>query len=123
MKKKILAATTAIAVIGIFAGSAFAGHKIDTKVTIKGHEGDYYGYVKSSKPNKCANNRKVLVYKLKGNGYDPGSDQKIGSDIAQANGDGYMWSIGNSGFKHGNFYAYAKKTSKCKSAFSKVISR
>ncbi len=123
MKKTILAAAAAIAVAGVFAAGALAGHKIDTKVTIKGHQGDYYGYVKSSKSKKCANNRKVVVYKLKGNGYDPKNDKVIGSDIAHPNNDGYMWSIGNSGYKHGNFYAYAKKTSKCEKAFSKVISR
>jgi len=123
MKIKLFALLAAVALFGAFAASATAGNKAATKVTIKGHNGDYYGFVKSDDVDNCANGREVTVYKLKGNGYDPGSDKEIGSDIAQANGDGYMWSIGNSGAKKGDFYAYAKKTKHCKSAFSKVISR
>jgi len=34
-----------------------------------------------------------------------------------------MWSIGNSGYKHGEFYAKVKKTSTCGGDISKVISR
>jgi hypothetical protein len=121
--KRIFALLAAVAIAGSFAATAAAGGKSDTKVTIKGHNGDYYGFVKSDDVDYCANGRKVFVYELKGNGYDPHNDKKIGTDVAQANGDGYMWSIGNSGFKHGDFYSYVKKTSYCKSAFSKVISR
>jgi hypothetical protein len=32
-----------------------------------------------------------------------------------------MWSIGNSGFKNGKFYARVKPTDKCASDLSKVI--
>ena len=34
-----------------------------------------------------------------------------------------MWSIGNSGYKHGKFYAHAKKTAECQGDLSPVISR
>ncbi len=34
-----------------------------------------------------------------------------------------MWSIGNSGYKHGDFYAKVKKSSGCGGDISKVISR
>jgi hypothetical protein len=122
MKIKILALLAAFALIGVFAAAASAGGKTETKVTIKGDNGDYYGYVKSKK-DKCANGREVIVYKLKGNGYDPKNDKEIGRDIAQANNDGYMWAIGNSGAKKGDFYAFVKKDGKCAKAFSKVISR
>ncbi len=121
MKIKIFALLAVLALFGGFAASANAGKKVETKVTIKGSNGDYYGYVKSKK-DKCANGREVTVYKLKGNGYDPKNDKKIGSDIAQANNDGYMWAIGNSGAKKGDYYAYVKKDGKCAKAFSKVIS-
>ena len=77
---------------------------------LKGHNGDYYGYVKSSDADNCANGRKVKVFKQPGSDQDPKNDQKIGTDTAQANGDGYMWSIGNSGYKHGKFYAKVGKT-------------
>ena len=96
----------------------------ETKVSIKGDNGDYYGYVKSSDAGNCANNRKVTVFKQLGSVQDPSVDQQIGSDIAQPNGPKYMWAIGNSGYKHGDFYAKAAKVpGSCKAATSKTISR
>jgi hypothetical protein len=103
----------------VVAATAFAG-RAETKVKIKAESGGFYGYVKSDK-DKCANGRKVTLYKLKGNGYDPRNDKKIGSDIAQANGTKYMWSTGNTGYMKGYFYAYAKKIKGCKAGFSKAI--
>lgn len=103
--------------------TASAAGKADTDVSIKGHQGDYYGYVSSSNENDCANGRTVKVFKQLGSSQDPKNDQKIGTDTAQANGDGYMWSIGNSGYKHGEFYAKVGKTDLCKGATSKTISR
>ena len=58
-----------------------------------------------------------------GSSPDRQNDQKIGSDIAQPNGPDGMWSIGNSGYKKGKFYAHAPKTSECKGDTSPVISR
>ena len=103
--------------------TAQAGGKADTKVNIKGHEGDYYGYVKSSDEGNCANERKVKVFKQLGSSQNPKHDLKIGTDYAQPNGDRYMWSIGNSGYKHGKFYAKVGKTSFCKGDTSKTIDR
>jgi hypothetical protein len=103
--------------------TAQAAGKASTDVSIKGHNGDYYGYVKSSDSDNCANNRKVKVFKQTGSDQDPKNDQKIGTDTAQANGDGYMWSIGNSGYKHGKFYAKVGKTDYCKGDTSKTIDR
>lgn len=100
-----------------------AAAKAETKVNIKGEDGDYYGYVKSSDADNCANGRKVKVFKQLGSVQDPKNDLKIGSDYAQPNGDKYMWSIGNSGYKHGHFYAKVGKTSVCKGDTSKTIDR
>ena len=97
--------------------------KAETKVNIKGDNGDYYGYVKSSDADNCANGRKVKVFKQLGSVQDPKNDLKIGSDYAEPNGDKYMWSIGNSGYKHGHFYAKVGKTSYCKGDTSKTIDR
>jgi len=120
---------TAIAALAIsvtaFAGvtSAQAGGKSGTKVSIKGDNGDYYGYVKSSDADNCANGRKVKVFKQTGSTQDPKHDMKIGTDTAQPNGEKYMWSIGNSGYKSGKFYAKVGKTSLCKGATTKTITR
>jgi hypothetical protein len=118
---KTMSAISAVTVIGVLGlgATAFAG-QTSTKVTIKGSDGDYYGYVKSSK-SSCESNRLVKVYKMKGSSPQPSNDQKIGSDIAQPNGPDGMWAIGNSGFKHGKFYARVKATDKCGGDTSKVI--
>ncbi len=121
---KVRTALAALAIsVTAFSGAAAAqaAGKADTEVKIKGSNGDYYGYVKSSDSDNCANGRKVTVFKQLGSSQDPKNDQKIGSDIAQANGTKYMWSIGNSGYKDGSFYAKAAKTDLCKSATSKTI--
>lgn len=118
--KPVLAALALTACTAlVVAASAFAG-KAETKVKIKAESGGFYGYVKSDK-KKCANGRKVTLYKQKGNGPDPGSDKKIASDIAQANGTKYMWSTGNTGYEKGYFYAYAKKTKGCDDGISDSI--
>lgn len=123
MRTRLLSAAV-IAALGCFAisGIAYAGGKADTQVKIKAESDGFFGYVKSSDPNHCANNRKVVVYKQKGEAPDRSVDQKIGSDLAQPNGDKYMWSTGNTGKPHGDYYAFAKSTSKCKPDYSKTIS-
>jgi hypothetical protein len=122
MKTKLLIATAAIAISGIATSGATAAGKASTDVTIKGQNGDYYGYVHSSK-SSCESDRKVNVFKLVGQSPDPSADQKIGSDTSQPNGPDGMWSIGNSGYKKGKFYAQVKKNTECKGDLSPVITR
>lgn len=121
-KMKMIAALAAITVCGAFAAGAMASSLTPTKVTIQGPQGDFYGYVHSSDQANCELNRNVVVYKMLGSTPDPHVDQKIASDIAQPNGPDSMWSVGNTGYKHGNFYAKVKKTSLCTGAISKVLS-
>ena len=123
-KFKLIAATALIAATGATAVAqpAMASSGTPTKVTIKGHEGDYYGYVQSS-DSSCESNREVKVYEMLGSSPAPKTDNLIGSDIAQPNGPDGMWSIGNSGYKHGDFYAKVKKSNGCGGDISKVISR
>ena len=123
-KNKLTAALATAAVsLTAFTGAAGAASN-DTKVSIKGQNGDYYGYVKSSDAANCADGRKVTVFKQLGSTQDPKSDQKIGSDTAELQGKKAMWSIGNSGFKSGHFYAKAAKVPGfCKAATSQTITR
>jgi hypothetical protein len=122
MKLKTLIATVAVAVTGAFATAA-AAPLADTTVTIKGQDGDYHGYVKSADQNHCEGGRKVSVFKMLGTSPAPKIDQKIGSDSAEPNGPDAMWSIGNSGYKHGDFYARVRGTDYCQGDLSPVISR
>lgn len=122
MRIKMLLAAAAITVSGVLATGASAAGLTPTKVTIQAESGgDFFGFVKSSDKNQCANNRKVTLYKLSGDSPNPSADQKIGSDLAQANGDGYMWSTGNTGQRHGKFYARVKKTEFCAGDLSPVV--
>jgi hypothetical protein len=105
----------------LLAGSAVAGGKAETKVKIKAESGGFYGYVKSSDTQTCAANRKVTLFQQTGRHQKPRKDIKIGSDIAQANGDKYMWSTGNTGSRNGHFYAKAGKIPGCKAGYSKTI--
>ena len=123
MKLRTLIAIAAIAVTGAFATSAVAAPLADTTVTIKGTNGDYYGYVKSPDQNHCEGGRTVTVFKMLGSAPAPKTDLKIGDDIAQPNGPDAMWSIGNSGYTHGEFYARARATDYCQGDLSPVISR
>lgn len=123
MRNRLLC-VTAVASLGCLTSGAAAmtSGKADTTVTIKAQSDGFFGYVKSSDPGACASGRKVILYKQNGDSPDRHADQKIGSDIAQANGTKYMWSTGNTGKPHGDYYAFAKHTTKCKADYSKTIS-
>jgi hypothetical protein len=122
LKTKIFATVVALAVCGLVAMAGIAGARAlaPTSVTIKGDNGDYFGKVKSDK-GKCLGDRKVTVYKQKGAHQHPKTDEKIGSDTSERVGDHGEWSIGNSGFKHGKFYARVSKTDICAADKSKTI--
>lgn len=117
MRLKMILATAAIATVTAFTGVAQAG--TPSKVTIKGTGGDYYGKVKSS-DSDCVADRTVVVYEELGSSPSPSTDQKIGTDTTEPDG---AWSIGNSGYKEGSFYAKVKKSPECGGALSKVIVR
>jgi hypothetical protein len=110
--------------VSLTALTGAAGAASKSTVSITGDNGDYYGYVHSSDASHCENNRKVTVFKQLGATQDRSVDQKIGSDTAEPNGPDAMWSIGNSGFKTGKFYAKAAKVPGfCKAATSPTITR
>jgi hypothetical protein len=94
-----------------------------TTVTIEGENGDYHGTVDSPRLHACAENRLIRVFKQSGATQDPATDDEIGMDTSELNGDHGEWSIGNSGFKSGLFYARAARTSACKAASSETIER
>jgi hypothetical protein len=107
----ILALTGAIAMTG----AAEAAPK--EKLTIKGPNGDFQGTIKAKK-TKCMKNRTVHVFMKTDQG-----DQEIGSDTSELNSDKSrgVWSIGNSGYKNGKFYARADSKGSCSSLKSTTI--
>lgn len=102
-------------------GSAEASGPAKTTVTIKGQNGDFSGTVTSPKLHKCADQRTITVYKQKGSKQNPSIDAEIGSDTSELHGHHGEWSIGNSGFKSGKFYARAAKTPGCRASSSKTL--
>jgi hypothetical protein len=116
MKLKTIIATTAIAITALASTAQAAS---PSEVTIKGTNGDYHGKVKSADPD-CLANRTVVVYMTESTTPSPQTDQKIGSDTTESDGS---WSIGNSGYKHGHFYAKVKKSTDCGADTSPVIDR
>jgi hypothetical protein len=91
-----------------------------TKVTIQGPNGDFQGEIHSVKL-KCLGNRTVKVYKQAGSTQAPSIDKVIASDTSERNGDHGDWSVGNTGYKKGKFYARATKTPICKPGSSPTI--
>jgi hypothetical protein len=121
MKPRSLLLTLAlIATAALVFAALAAARPAKTTVTITGPNGDFSGKLFSPK-RSCLANRTVVVHKLLGNGFDPANDPVIGSDISERSGGHGEWSIGNSGFKHGRFYALAKKSVGCRAGFSPVI--
>ncbi len=120
--KRVFLAFAVAAMIGAFALASLAGArgKAASRVTIRGDNGDFHGKVFSER-RKCLGHRTVVVYKQLHDVQKPSSDKQIGSDTTERHADHGDWSIGNSGFKKGKFYAHVKKNDRCKGDFSRTI--
>jgi hypothetical protein len=122
MRGKLFLAFVVVALLGAVVLASLAGARVraDSKVTIHGDNGDFQGRVLSD-AQRCLGGRKVVVYKQKHDAQDPANDSKIGSDTTERHQDHGDWSIGNSGFRNGKFYAKVTRTDGCKGDFSKTI--
>src|SRR4029079_1011370 len=87
---RITAAIAAIFLLGGLVSVATARRAAETKGTIQGAGGEYFGYVKSQRL-KCKNGRKVKLFKQLGSRPHPRTDKFIKSDIAHANGKRSQW--------------------------------
>lgn len=119
MRIKLLVTAVCAALVAAATAGAHTQSYV-TKVTIKGPGGDFYGKVISSSKS-CMANRKVTVWKQKGTVQNRAVDRKIASDTSELRGLYGEWSVGNTGFKHGKFYARAAKSPGCQAASSKTI--
>ena len=108
---------TILALTGALAMTGVAEAKSHPQLTIKGPNGDFQGQIKNT-TRKCMKNRTVHVYMKTDQG-----DQEIGSDTSELNSDKSrgLWSIGNSGYKNGKFFAKADGTANCAPLKSKTI--
>lgn len=121
MRRLLSTAVAAATLAALFSfGMANAGIRADTTVTIKVQGRDFSGTVDSSRPLKCAKDRKVILYKQVGTVQDPSADKKIASDHASLSGGAYRWNTGNTGIR-GRFYARAPGTPECKADSSPTV--
>lgn len=123
MRLKLFGTAAVLAFCGAVAlpGVATAGDGAETIVTIKeAASGDFFGYVKSPQPVRCAKERKVTLYKQLGATQMPSEDDKINSDNASKQGDKYRWDTGNTNTS-GKVYARARKIEHCRGDSSPTI--
>jgi hypothetical protein len=122
MKRTLSSIALALTVCGllVLGETATASTRADTTVTIKTQNGDFWGYVSSPRPLRCAKGRKVILFKQVGTEQSPSTDPKMGSDTAELNGDRYRWDTGNSGL-FGKYYARAPRTELCKADSSPTV--
>ena len=122
MFSKILRLAIALAVFGsvFLTGMSSAGTRAETKVTIRRQGTEPFGTVQSPRPGRCADGRRVVVYKQLGPDQDPQNDQRVGSDTAELQGDVAEWNIGQPGV-YGRMYARAPRTPDCRADSSRTI--
>jgi hypothetical protein len=120
LRSKAIWIVAALAVCGVVAMAGIAlADAANTRVTIEAQSGGFFGYVHSSRQERCENGRNVGLFKQQGDHHRPRHDTKIGTDTAQPNGPDSMWSINTD--KQGRFYAHVGKKPGCKSDFSKTV--
>ena len=123
MRPKLLLSVVVLAMCGavVVAGIADASGRAKTTVTIHVENGDFSGKVKSPRLHRCADNRRVVLYKQKGRHQHPSNDQKIASDRSELHGDHGVWSTGNTGLSGGRYYARAGRKPGCRADASRTI--
>ncbi|MGZ8619624.1 MAG: hypothetical protein ACXWYE_06955 [Actinomycetota bacterium] len=123
MHIRLLRAVVGLTVVGLasVSGIASAGTLIETTVTIKTQNGDFWGKVVSPRPKLCARERKVVVFKQLGAEQNPANDQKIANDTASLSGGVYEWNTGNTGAMNGRYYARVGRTTSCQADTSETV--
>jgi hypothetical protein len=117
MKARIALVLVGMVAVSALAFTGVAAAASATRVTIKGPDGDFHGKLISQNTH-CLGGRTVRVFMSD----DGGSTfQRIGQDTSSRSGSVGVWSIGNSGFRDGLFYARATRTSVCRGGKSPTI--
>lgn len=115
----LLSAALVVGCLVLATGGAGAAGAAKTTVTIEGSNGDFQGEIFGVR--ECRGGRKVKVYKQAGTEQSPRDDLLIASDTSERQGKVGVWSVGNTGYKKGRFYARVTKTPDCRGAFSETI--
>ncbi|MEX2275468.1 MAG: hypothetical protein WEA10_07925 [Actinomycetota bacterium] len=126
MKRRLLASILALALaaagaLALTGAASAGGNKGETTVTIQEQNGDFHGTVRSNRPNKCAEDRLIWVYKQKGREQRPSRDNRLYMDTASLSGGRYEWDTGNTSANDGKYYARATPTPDCKADNSRTV--
>ena len=113
----LLVATTMLVVPSV-AGAARSGVTIHHKNRFQ-----FYGYVFSPDPNRCARFRSVRLFKQVGKEQNRRRDIKVSANAAndKAGSNRYKWHANERDFTHGRFYALVGKIPGCKRDSSRTI--
>jgi hypothetical protein len=116
--------TGVLGVAALLGGGAVAEAAVPaaTTVTIRADGTDLSGQVRSPAPNRCANNRLVVVFRQVGpRGPAGGADIRFATDTSELQGGVGRWSTGTTGTP-GKFYAKVfKKPGQCKGDESPTV--
>jgi hypothetical protein len=121
---KLLLATAAClalcALVGAAAlGATGTGKAEATAVTIENWPGGLMGDVRSPNSARCADGRRVVVYRVRGAKPDPASDERVGATRAKGAVGEFGWTVESDA--DGRFYAQAVAKKGCEAALSAVI--
>lgn len=105
--------------LALMIGGAGAAGRAQTTITIEGQDGDFRGEIRSVR--ECRGGRTVKVFKQVGPQQSPRDDRLIASDTSERQGKVGVWSVGNTGYRSGRFYAKVTRTATCRAAFSPTI--
>jgi hypothetical protein len=115
-------------IVALGAGLALAGNAsahrgaARTTVTIRAESDGFFGFVKSPKA-RCANNRKVILFRQLGRTQSPRTDARYMVETAEKQGNRFRWDTGNSGNVSGRYYARAPKRPGCRAGSSMTVSQ
>lgn len=119
--RRLLAVASVVglaAFVVLSGGAGAAGKPAKTTLTIESWPGGIFGYVSSANSERCAANRRVVVYRKQGKSRDPRGDQRVAADRAKGT-DFYRWSFETE--QPGRFYAVAPKAPGCAAAVSATV--
>lgn len=121
MKTPAAVLLACLALAATLAPAAAGAAPTHERITIDTWAKGLFGYVETAKPNACAAQRAVVVYKQLDEQRDPASDRRLGASKAKRTAGGYQWSLRGTG--QGDFYARAEAKPGCAALKSRGFAR
>ncbi len=121
-RTKLLATVALAGACGALALPSAASAKTPSGVTLHAFQNSgFRGFVFSPKPAKCADGRRVELFKEKGKKQNPQRDRKVDQATASKSFDKYKWKTRSYDLHPGHFYARVPATPGCQADNSKTV--